>query len=78
MFDRKVEVRGRGPAANQLPSDVEYHTRRAGDERAIAQRSANAFAAEVHLRLAELHFERAQTLQAVRRGTVGNVHPFRR
>jgi hypothetical protein len=78
MLDRIFKVAGRGPAADESPSaDVEYHMRRALAERATADRATNAFAADAHMRLSELHLERALTLQAVRRRTVGNVHPFR-
>lgn len=57
-------------------SDLEYHLQRARSERGIAYRSANALAADAHMRLSALHLHRALLLQAVRREPVGNVHPF--
>ena len=78
MLERSVKTGGCSPAVEDAPSaDVEYHMRRAAAERAIAGRAANAFAADAHMRLSELHVERARTLEAARRGTIGNVHPFR-
>ncbi len=78
MLDRIVKSAGREPAPEKFTStDVEYHMRRAVAERAVADRATNGFAADAHMRLSELHLERALTLQAVRRGTIGNVHPFR-
>lgn len=79
MLEHMVTGRRLGPAADEAPSaDVEYHLRRAHAERSVAHRATDASAADAHMRLSELHLERAQTLQAVRRETIGNVHPFRR
>ena len=58
-------------------SEVEYHLRRARSERDIAYRSADALAADAHMRLSALHLHRALLLRAVGRGPVGNIHPFR-
>ena len=58
-------------------TEVEYHRRRARSERDVAYRSANAVAADAHMRLSVLHLQRALLLQAVDRGPVGNIHPFR-
>lgn len=78
MLDHIVKAGGAAPAPAHSPSaDVEYHMRRARAERAIADRTTNALAADAHVRLSALHLERAQTLQAVRRVSIGNVHPFR-
>ena len=58
-------------------TDVEYHLRRARVERDIAYRSGDGVAADAHMRLSELHLQRALLIQAVRTAPVGNVHPFR-
>jgi hypothetical protein len=58
-------------------TEVEYHRRRARSERDVAYRSANAVAADAHMRLSVLHLQRALLLQAVDRGPLGNIHPFR-
>ena len=63
MLNRIVKARRPGPAPDAPPSaDVEYHLARANAERAIADRAANGFAADAHMRLSQLHLERARTL----------------
>lgn len=58
-------------------ADVEYHLGRARVERDVAYRAGDGVAADAHMRLSELHLQRALLLQAVRTGPVGNVRPFR-
>jgi hypothetical protein len=58
-------------------TEVEYHLRRARSEREVAYRSANELAADAHMCLSALHLQRALLLQAVGRGPVENIHPFR-
>jgi len=55
---------------------VEYHLRRAQSERDVAYRSDSAVAADAHMRLSELHLQRALLLRAITLGAVGNVHPL--
>ena len=56
-------------------ADVEYHLGRARVERDVAYRAGDGVAADAHMRLSELHLQRALLLQAVRTGPVGNVRP---
>jgi len=57
-------------------AEVEFHRRRARSERDAAYGSANAAAADAHMRLSVLHLQRALLLEAMDRGPVGNIHPF--
>ena len=78
MFDQTVEAPAPVPMPDCSPSAaLDYHLARARAERDIAYRLADARAADAHMRLSALHLQQALTLQAVRRGPVGNVHPFR-
>ena len=60
-----------------MSTDVHYHLQRARTERDVAYRSADGVAADVHMRLSALHLAQALLLQAVQRGPVGNVLPFK-
>jgi hypothetical protein len=40
-------------------NDVSYHERRAATQRSLAQSSGNPIVAEAHLKLADLHDQRA-------------------
>jgi hypothetical protein len=64
-------------AERSRSTEAEYHLLRARSEREVAYRSANELAADAHMRLSALHLHRALLLQAVDRGPVGNIHPFR-
>lgn len=59
-------------------TEVEYHLRRARSERDVAYRSDSAVAADAHMRLSELHLQRALLLRAITLGAVGNVHPLQK
>ena len=58
-------------------SDIDFHLRRARVERDTAYRSGAPAISDAHMRLSELHLQRALLLQAVRREPVGNVSPLR-
>ena len=58
-------------------TELEYHLRRARVESDLARDCADGPALDSHLRLAELHRERASLLQAVQERQVGNVTPLR-
>ena len=77
MTDPFIQRAGHDPLPDPSSSaDIEYHLRRARTERDVAYGSANAYAADAHMRLSALHLQRALTLQTVRRVPVGNVQPF--
>ena len=58
-------------------SDIDFHLHRARVERDTAYRSGAPAISGAHMRLSELHLQRALLLQAVRREPVGNVSPLR-
>jgi hypothetical protein len=59
-----------------MSTDIKYHLQRARTERDSAYRSQEPRASDAHLRLSELHLQRALLLQDVRREPRGNVVPF--
>ena len=61
-------------AERSRSTEVQYHLRRARSERDVAYRSADELAADAHMRLSELHLQRAVLLRAVDCGPVGNIH----
>ena len=59
-------------------TDLEYHLGRSRRERELAYRLGDGAAADAHMRLSALHFQRALLLQEVKAHPVGNVRPFKR
>lgn len=64
-------------ASRIIHSELEYHLDRARVESDLARQCADGPALDSHMRLAELHLERASLLQEVQERQVGNVTPLR-
>ena len=76
MFNRSFDARRHAASGCTTNTEIDYHLRRARTERDLGYRTANALAADAHMRLSALHLQRALMLRTVQRVPVGNVEPF--